>query len=1230
MNWFLFVLFLFTFYIQTFCEKVCVQTDTEKWARTVPPGFLSITVDPVTLLSAGPLQGPTLEMAKALSPAFVRICGEGTDLLHFGEELFKNNTSVTDVEIDSVMQFANNADLRVIVGLNPTERQNGYWNSENALKIMSYMNKKGYKASWQLGCGMNIPHLSGEHIATDILKLKKIVDSFPLFSKSLVLGPDFDNSENEILKDFLQYGGNSVSSVIISLKPQSYYDLETYIENSLKNVESSIRKQNVNPEAEFKKSVFLADAVASGGTFEQAKQLARTLGTAAALGCKMVFKKCGKISLTTPTPEFWFSALYKALVGRYVFNAKVLSDNNNNLHVYSQSTPTLKPQILDRHYPNGSLTLFGVNDSPDEVEVEVKDSPMEGSMHIFSLTTQLHGLKEVTLLNGRELSMLESKLPLLAPTVKKGGLARIPGNSIFFIVLPEAGLKTCSVAGSRSITKREIVIKRPELKQISLTELDQKYRNFAKNIYNKMLQDSGLVQEKKDDMSISFITYNTNGWLNDLLDHILPIDNSGNQVQSASTQNTKNIRSKRSTEIVHKENENFNTGNVNEVNTFFNGEVEDTQNANEDDQMSIEKLNQPIEGLIHSENGMDIKEIEDQEGIDRTLVNIAKEEEKLLNNSSQAQIQPEESEAPSSEEIENKADSNNEDLVMENDSEDVPYVSAPEYPQEISDIGKDQIPENIDRYDFPNLKTSYTVNPQVPQEPPMIPQYLPKHPPSPSNPNFISSHTSYPTQTSELILNEKKENAINSILTKIVSKENALYENKPVDPSKAGTVEEMDTSPLVQVVVPETDLDVYVPLNSLDTENEDVRQTLSPGDNLILPSNDRPTVKVQRQINDDPLYKNNPVKKVQDYLMDILNKVPKQIPITLNDLPEPNESNRDKVLHLGWPKKVSQPLPASPAQLPEMNDPLYTTKLAEAVRMFIEQKKVEYEAIKAKMASVRQKVLESSTNIINNEELSKSLKQRGEEIKTILKQMEPDGISSKMPIPLYIPSIRAKRSVKEQTLSDDSKLNVDAKQLYTHERMKRSFSEELDKLIEKARSWFDDINPFSSSKRSKRTPSMDNSVKFSDNDINYHDSQVNSIKFSQNSDDIDINSRLIKDFLLKKIKGNTGMYEFVKKYKEMLENLKKTEQILDSGSSDFQTSVEENTKENGILGKTDPCKDSLQIDGTSENSDRKDIAVVEFVVSSNGPEAIDDETFVKQLLQGMVMFFSMVKQLMEN
>lgn len=160
-----------------------IQVDLEHVVNEVSDQFLSVTIDAGAIQTNWEIINFTsprvVNMAKALSPAMLRVGGTSEDFIIFTNttstkgvlDITKNcaearsptcrmeqhsNFTMNITQWDAVNEFVRRVGWDFIFGLNELLRSpwpNGTWDSSNAEELMDYNTAKGYRVNWELGNG---------------------------------------------------------------------------------------------------------------------------------------------------------------------------------------------------------------------------------------------------------------------------------------------------------------------------------------------------------------------------------------------------------------------------------------------------------------------------------------------------------------------------------------------------------------------------------------------------------------------------------------------------------------------------------------------------------------------------------------------------------------------------------------------------------------------------------------------------------------------------------------------------------------------------------------------------------------------------------------------------------------------------------------------------------------------------------------------------------------------
>ncbi|XP_068082699.1 uncharacterized protein PF3D7_1120600 [Anabrus simplex] len=447
-------------------EEVALQLNTKKWQHQVSEKFLSMSLDPAALLQGRDLRwssARTLTLAKSLSPAYLRLAGTGSNYFLFQNK--QDNNSISESDWVLLNNFCQITGVRLVAALNGMVRKDGVWDPRNCLTLIAFSDQMGFDLDWQLGYELQrvpVPG-GGAQWGRDILALRHILDAFPRYAHSAVVAPDityFRTKEDaEFLKTFFEIAGPalaavtwhpnfaepSVSTDSSSEDSEEADDLEAQPDTlSLDNEVLGRLLARITP----RKPLWIAESHTESArgqdTFAGALQWAQRLGVAARLGIQVLFRQPDVRGIMQPSPDYWVSLLHKRLVGREVFDSRLVTGNRTHISVFCHCT---------RDKP-GSITLFGANILHHRVRIAVKGSTLGlgdmMSMDQYTLTEyQGH-----TLLNGALLGLSpEEELPVLTPRIRhvpRSLTLSMPPQSIVYWVLPEARVRACEESQPQS------------------------------------------------------------------------------------------------------------------------------------------------------------------------------------------------------------------------------------------------------------------------------------------------------------------------------------------------------------------------------------------------------------------------------------------------------------------------------------------------------------------------------------------------------------------------------------------------------------------------------------------------------------------------------------------------------------------------------------------------------------------------------------------------------------
>ncbi|XP_066139321.1 uncharacterized protein [Euwallacea fornicatus] len=427
----IFTIFILPLEINT--EDAFYNIITKRHLYQVSEKFLSVSIDPSVLLTEVNLSDTSLSLIKHLSPAYVRLAGPSTQYVKYIDDedtaLFHkkkgDNIYITPSMWFGINEWFRLANLTPIFGINDRNTVKGVWDPSGTLPLLEMSEKFGVKCYWQLGADCTkktiIQYVDDLHI------LKQTLKDFPEQADGWkVVGSDlsscnFDDAANGGLEQYIEDLDESVNAVMWQSVPIS----KSYIGFKKAEFWTSIPKDN------------------QPTTFFSAMRWARKVGEAASLGYDVIFREPRITEFTRDTPVYWFSLLYKNLMGITVLEVQALHENPN-LGIFAHCTKL--PY-------NGAITIMAINNGsvPNSANFRVGSTLMEKSTEVQSyfLTTANKDAGKA-LLNDQPLSidLLQAPEDLLKPRSKREKLwphlsLKIPSNTIAFFVITGINCSLC-------------------------------------------------------------------------------------------------------------------------------------------------------------------------------------------------------------------------------------------------------------------------------------------------------------------------------------------------------------------------------------------------------------------------------------------------------------------------------------------------------------------------------------------------------------------------------------------------------------------------------------------------------------------------------------------------------------------------------------------------------------------------------------------------------------------
>nr|XP_034179510.1 uncharacterized protein LOC117603976 [Osmia lignaria] len=447
-----FLLLLYIFMVRSLAQDLTLNVNFDKPISVTNEKFLSLTVDPATLLTGSALSKDfekSINLARALSPAYIRFEGPGRSFFRFADPDAKDKNRITILtESDWIRthQWAKKSGLDVIACISPDYQRD---ETEDTREIVSFSDHVAFNTSWQLGyecqTGCNI---SASDLARQTVNLRKILNEFPRYSNSIVAGPDVvayrSDKQRQYLRDYFDIASPALSAITwhpdlagVTLDNEGAFihedNLEKDREELLKVIGRFVDKQPLwiaESKPEECKNLYIGALI-----------LARRLGNAARSKINVLMRQ--PTDLTHPSPDYWVSLLHKTLVGQKVFDVKIQSSSKNHVFLYCQCTKA------SNRYQRGSVTIFGVNLNPEETIIDLKGMKIN-TVHEYVLSPGFDSLNrmfsESVFLNNKTLNLINDTVPELYPVILKdpeGLELELHPGGIGFWVLPDLKIKSC-------------------------------------------------------------------------------------------------------------------------------------------------------------------------------------------------------------------------------------------------------------------------------------------------------------------------------------------------------------------------------------------------------------------------------------------------------------------------------------------------------------------------------------------------------------------------------------------------------------------------------------------------------------------------------------------------------------------------------------------------------------------------------------------------------------------
>lgn len=434
-----------------------------------------------------------IKMTSYLSPGYLRIGGNLADRLYFVSNANEESIipkdilkQVTFCDVDYCMKnlsnftmtgsdwmklnkFAVDTGFTIIFDLNCLIRNDdGSWNSKNAEELIEFSDKNQFNLHWQLG---NEPDsfkhkfnysVNATQLANDFKVLRTILNKYPRYKKSLLIGPDTTRPrpEHKASSLFLESFLNGTKNIIDIVGWHQYYldghtasinnflDLKTFnvLETQIKKVLEIVNITGFN-----NTPIWLTETSSAYGggakdlsdTFAASFLWIDKLGMAAKYGLKNVVRQSlyhGYYALIdndyNPSPDWWISYMYKKYVGNNVLSCDLNNSQTTRLYCHCTNNPVQSP------LENSAVIIYGSNIDRDFVKVNIKGIQSHSKVVFSYIFTSYKLQAKNILLNGKMMKLSKNgKVPFYSPEIFdfSSGLL-MPPYSIVFWVIPSDNL----------------------------------------------------------------------------------------------------------------------------------------------------------------------------------------------------------------------------------------------------------------------------------------------------------------------------------------------------------------------------------------------------------------------------------------------------------------------------------------------------------------------------------------------------------------------------------------------------------------------------------------------------------------------------------------------------------------------------------------------------------------------------------------------------------------------
>ncbi|TRY70553.1 hypothetical protein TCAL_02349 [Tigriopus californicus] len=371
--------------------------------------------------------------------------------------------------------FIKTVGWKFLFDVNVLLRNGDHWSAANARSLLDFNHQQGFHGtSWELGNEPNAYfhkfkiRLSGEQLGQDFRALRHLLDEYPGYENSSIVGPDINgvrkcaNLKKDkckavlFLQSVLKHSGRAIDKIT-----WHHYYLDGH-KATLKDFLSAEVLNSLQPQMDLIKRgleasnhshipIWLGETSSAYGGGVQGlsdRYVAGflwldKLGVAALNKYSVILRQTfyhGSYALVNeqlnPNPDYWLSLIFKRLVGIRVLELKQ-GLNNGTLRCYAHCHRDI----------SGGVTVFALNIGHRSEVIKLGNQLGNSTVLHYILSPPKNSLKSrEILLNGQTLKLNEFKdIPPLNPIrTSKTTHLFIKAYEMAFWVFPELSLKICS------------------------------------------------------------------------------------------------------------------------------------------------------------------------------------------------------------------------------------------------------------------------------------------------------------------------------------------------------------------------------------------------------------------------------------------------------------------------------------------------------------------------------------------------------------------------------------------------------------------------------------------------------------------------------------------------------------------------------------------------------------------------------------------------------------------